>query len=229
MIYFSHVSKTYEENWKALNDVTLRIKKGEFVFLTGHSGAGKSTLLKMIYMDERPDTTHGGQVLVRFTPDIVYDSKTAKESEIQFFRRKMGVVFQDFKLLPDRNVFENVALALRIVGIPSKKLNATVFDSLALVGITQKRFAMPYTLSGGEQQRVAIARAMVHNPYLLIADEPTGNLDPENAEEVFNIFKEINARGTTVVMATHNPDFYTNSPFKRFTLNHGELLNREFL
>lgn len=229
MIHFTHVTKTYEGTWKALNDVTLHIRKGEFVFLTGHSGAGKSTLLKMIYMDERPDEVRGGQVVVRFGPDCLYDSKTAPESSVQGFRRKMGVVFQDFKLLPDRNVFDNVAFALRIIGTPSKKLNALVLDALALVGISQKRLAMPYTLSGGEQQRVAIARAMVHNPYLLIADEPTGNLDPENAAEVFNIFKEINARGTTVVMATHNPDFYMNSPFRRFSLAHGELLNREIL
>ncbi len=229
MIYFSHVTKTYEENWKALSDVTFRIRKGEFVFLTGHSGAGKSTLLKMIYMDERPDDVRGGQVMVRFDKDFVYDSKTTKESKVQGFRRKMGVVFQDFKLLPDRNVFDNVALALRIVGTPASRLNAAVFEALTLVGISQKRFAMPYTLSGGEQQRVAIARAMVHNPYLLIADEPTGNLDPENAEEVFKIFKEINARGTTVVMATHNPDFYMNSPFRRLSLSHGELLNKEIL
>lgn len=229
MIYFSHVTKTYEENWKALSDVTLRIRKGEFVFLTGHSGAGKSTLLKMIYMDERPDEERGGQVMVRFDKDTIYDSKTCPESKIQGFRRKMGVVFQDFKLLPDRNVFDNVALALRIVGTPAKKLNAAVFEALTLVGISQKRFAMPYTLSGGEQQRVAIARAMVHNPYLLIADEPTGNLDPENADEVFKIFKEINARGTTVIMATHNPDFYMNSPFRRLSLSHGELLNKEIL
>lgn len=228
MIHFSHVTKTYEESWKALRDVTLRIRKGEFVFLTGHSGAGKSTLLKMIYMDERPDNVRGGQVMVRLG-DSVYDSKTSPDNSIQGFRRKMGVVFQDFKLLPDRNVFENVAFALRIVGKKPKEINATVFEALALVGISQKRFAMPYTLSGGEQQRVAIARAMVHNPYLLIADEPTGNLDPKNAEEVFAIFKEINARGTTVVMATHNPDFYLNSPFRRLELKQGELLNKEIL
>ena len=182
----------------------------------------------MIYMDERPDNVRGGQVMVRLG-DSVYDSKTSPDNSIQGFRRKMGVVFQDFKLLPDRNVFENVAFALRIVGKKPKEINAAVFEALALVGISQKRFAMPYTLSGGEQQRVAIARAMVHNPYLLIADEPTGNLDPKNAEEVFAIFKEINARGTTVVMATHNPDFYLNSPFRRLELKQGELLNKEIL
>ncbi|HPW93795.1 MAG TPA: ATP-binding cassette domain-containing protein [Fibrobacteraceae bacterium] len=229
MIHFSHVTKTYEDNWKALSDVTCRIHKGEFVFLTGHSGAGKSTLLKMVYMDERPDHDRGGQIMVKFTQDSVYDSKTTKESSIQQLRRQMGIVFQDFKLLADRNVFENVALALRIVGTRTKDIRPMVYEALALVGISQKRLSMPYTLSGGEQQRVAIARAMVHNPYLLLADEPTGNLDPENAKEVFSIFKEINARGTTIVMATHNPDFYLNSPFRRLTLNHGTLLNRDIL
>ncbi len=229
MIQFLHVTKTYEDSWKALSDVTLRIGQGEFVFLTGHSGAGKSTLLKLIYMDERPDAFHGGEVMVQFSKDIVFDSKTATEADVQELRRRIGIVFQDFKLLPDRNVFENVALALRITGTPPKQLNAKVFDALSLVGISQKRLSMPYTLSGGEQQRVAIARAMVHNPYLILADEPTGNLDPENAREVFEIFKEINARGTTVLMATHNPDFYLNSPFRRLTLSHGVLQNRDIL
>ncbi len=229
MIQFLHVTKTYEDNWKALSDVTLRIGQGEFVFLTGHSGAGKSTLLKLIYMDERPDAFHGGEVMVQFSKDIVFDTKTATENDVQELRRRIGIVFQDFKLLPDRNVFENVALALRITGTSPKQLNAKVFEALSLVGISQKRLSMPYTLSGGEQQRVAIARAMVHNPYLILADEPTGNLDPENAREVFDIFKEINARGTTVLMATHNPDFYLNSPFRRLTLSHGVLQNRDIL
>lgn len=229
MIQFLHVTKTYEDNWKALSDVTLRIGQGEFVFLTGHSGAGKSTLLKLIYMDERPDAFHGGEVMVQFSKDIVFDTKTATEADVQELRRRIGIVFQDFKLLPDRNVFENVALALRITGTSPKQLNAKVFEALSLVGISQKRLSMPYTLSGGEQQRVAIARAMVHNPYLILADEPTGNLDPENAREVFDIFKEINARGTTVLMATHNPDFYLNSPFRRLTLSHGVLQNRDIL
>ena len=130
MIHFTHVTKSYEDNWKALSNVTLRIHKGEFVFLTGHSGAGKSTMLKLIYMDERPDAERGGQVMVKFTGDCVYDSKNTPDSKIQGFRRKMGIIFQDFKLLPDRNVFENVALALRIVGTPSNKINAAVFDAL---------------------------------------------------------------------------------------------------
>jgi len=229
MIQFLHVTKTYEDDWKALSDVTFRIHKGEFVFLTGHSGAGKSTLLKLVYMDERPDIDRGGQLMVHFTLNLVFDSKNTPERSVQTLRRHMGIVFQDFKLLSDRNVYENVALALRISGVNPKEMNAKVFEALALVGISHKRLSMPYTLSGGEQQRVAIARAMVHNPYLLLADEPTGNLDPENAADVFRIFKEINARGTTVVMATHNPDFYLNSPFRRLSLRHGELLNRDIL
>lgn len=229
MIQFLHVTKTYEGDWKALSDITLRINQGEFAFLTGHSGAGKSTLLKLIYMEERPDDFHGGEVMVQFSRDLVFDSKTATAANVQRLRRHIGIVFQDFKLLPDRNVFENVALALRIMGVPSKNLSAKVFDALALVGISAKRFSMPYTLSGGEQQRVAIARAMVHDPYLILADEPTGNLDPDNANEVFRIFKEINARGTTVLMATHNPDFYMNSPFRRLSLSHGILQNRDIL
>ena len=133
MIRFLHVTKTYEDNWKALSDVTFRIHQGEFVFLTGHSGAGKSTLLKLIYMDERPDDFHGGEVMLQFTKELVFDSKTASENQVQELRRHMGIIFQDFKLLPDRNVFENVALALRITGTPTKLLNAKVFDALALV------------------------------------------------------------------------------------------------
>ena len=229
MIDLLHVTKTYEGDWKALKDVTAHIGKGEFVFLTGHSGAGKSTFLKMVYMDERPDALRGGEVLVHFTQDLVYDSKNTPEADVQALRRRMGIVFQDFKLLSDRNVFENVALALRIAGTSPRDIKKKVFDALSIVGIAHKHLSMPYTLSGGEQQRVAIARAMVHDPYLLIADEPTGNLDPENAADVFRIFKEINARGTTVVMATHNPDFYMNSPFRRLTLRQGELLNRDIL
>jgi cell division transport system ATP-binding protein len=228
MIHFLHVTKTYEENWKALSDVTFKINKGEFVFLTGHSGAGKTTLLKLIYMDERPDPERGGQVLVNFGNEV-FDSKDTPENRVQALRRRIGIVFQDFKLLNDRNVFENVALALRIVGLSSREIKPKVFEALAMVGISQKRFSMPYMLSGGEQQRVAIARAMVHDPYILLADEPTGNLDPENATEVFNIFKEINARGTAILMATHNPGFYLDSPFRRMTLRRGQLVNREIV
>lgn len=228
MIHFLHVTKTYEEGWKALDDVTFKINKGEFAFLTGPSGAGKTTLLKLIYMDERPDPERGGQVLVNFGNET-FDSKDTPENRVQSLRRRIGIVFQDFKLLNDRNVYDNVALALRIAGYGANEIKPRVFEALAMVGISQKRFSMPYTLSGGEQQRVAIARAMVHDPYILLADEPTGNLDPENASEVFNIFKEINAKGTAVLMATHNPGFYLDSPFRRLSLKRGQLMNRDIL
>jgi cell division transport system ATP-binding protein len=229
MIHFMHVSKTYAAGWKALNDVSFKIGKGEFVFLTGHSGAGKTTILRHIYMDERPDSDRGGQVLVHLNQDMVFDSKNTPDHRVQELRRKIGIVFQDFKLLNDRNVFENIALALRIVGAPTSTIKSKVYEAMALVGMSHRRAAMPYTLSGGEQQRVAIARAMVHNPYILLADEPTGNLDPDNAQEVFHIFKEINARGTAILMATHNPGFYLNNSFRRLVLSQGQLLNREIL
>jgi len=224
-----HVTKTFANNWKGLNDVTFKINKGEFVFLTGHSGAGKTTILRLIYMDERPDTERGGQVLVHLNQAQVFDSKNTPEARVQALRRKIGIVFQDFKLLNDRNVFENIALALRIAGYSGDVIKPKVFEAMTLVGMNHRRTAMPYTLSGGEQQRVAIARAMVHNPYILLADEPTGNLDPDNAQEVFQIFKEINARGTTILMATHNPGFYLNNSFRRLVLSKGELVNRDIL
>lgn len=229
MIHFMHVTKTYAQGWKALDDVSFKINKGEFVFLTGHSGAGKTTILRHIYMDERPDVERGGQVLVHLSSEFSFDSKNTPDKHIQRLRRKLGIVFQDFKLLNDRNVFENIALALRIAGYAPNQIKPRVFEAMTLVGISHKRTDMPYTLSGGEQQRVAIARAMVHDPYILLADEPTGNLDPENAQEVFAIFKEINARGTAIVMATHNPSFYMESSFRRLVLERGRLLNREIL
>jgi cell division transport system ATP-binding protein len=229
MIHFLHVTKTFEDNWKALNDVSFKVNKGEFVFLTGQSGAGKTSILKQIYMDERPDSDRGGQVILSFNNDLVYDSKHTPDHRVQYLRRKMGIVFQDFKLLNDRNVFENIAFAMHIAGAPSSLIKQKVFEVMTRTGISHKRFNMPYTLSGGEQQRVAIARAMVNDPYLVLADEPTGNLDPENALQVFEILKDINARGAAVIMATHNPSLYSNSPFRRLKMERGKLLNRDLL
>jgi cell division transport system ATP-binding protein len=229
MIHFLHVTKSFEAGWKALDDLSFKVNKGEFVFLIGHSGAGKTTVLRHMYMELRPDTYRGGQVIINFNRELTFDSRHTPESQVQSLRRRMGIVFQDFKLLQDRNVYENVAFALRINGTPGKKIKEKVYEALTRTGISHKRFDMPYTLSGGEQQRVAIARAMVNDPYVLIADEPTGNLDPENALEVFEILKRINAQGTTVIMATHNPSIYDGSSFRRLILDRGHLINRELI
>ncbi|MGL1936000.1 MAG: ATP-binding cassette domain-containing protein [Fibrobacterales bacterium] len=227
MIHFQHVSKTFD-GYRALDDVTLKISKGEFVFLTGSSGAGKTTLLKHIYMQERPDPK-GGQVLISYGQDNVYDSKNASLSQVQQFRRKLGIIFQDFKLLTDRSVFDNIAFTLRITGYPSHKIKERVNEVMNYLGITHRRSLHPLALSGGEQQRVAIARAMVHNPSVIVADEPTGNLDPENAQQVFEILKDINAQGTTIVMATHNPGLYEYSTFRRIILDRGRVMNRDMI
>ena len=224
MIQFLHVTKTYEDNWKALCDVTLRINQGEFVFLTGHSGAGKSTLLKLIYMDERPDEFHGGEVMVQFNKDLVFDTKTATEKQVQELRRHMGIVFQDFKLLPDRNVFENVALALRITGTPEKQLNSRVFDALALVGISQKRLAMPYTLSGGERRKLEIARALVRRPSVLMLDEPFAGVDPLAVHDIQEIVRNLRKQGLGVVITDHNVRETLNVVDRAYLVYNGRLL-----
>ena len=205
-----------------LDRVNITIESGEMVYLLGRVGSGKSTFLKSLYAEV---PLHSGKG--RF---VGYDMNSIRTRDIPMLRRKIGIVFQDFQLLSDRSVEENLLFVLRATGWKDKQvMRSHVQDTLSQVGMGDKAYKMPYQLSGGEQQRVAIARAMVHNPYLLLADEPTGNLDPANAEDVFRIFKEINARGTTVVMATHNPDFYLNSPFRRLVLDHGELLNRDMI
>jgi len=227
MIHFQHVSKSFD-GYRALDDVTLKINKGEFVFLTGSSGAGKTTLLKHIYMQERPDAK-GGQVLISYGAKDVYDSKHSTATEVQVYRRKLGIIFQDFKLLTDRTVFDNIAFTLRITGYPKHKIKERVFEVMSYLGISHRRSAFPLALSGGEQQRVAIARAMVHNPSVVVADEPTGNLDPENAQQVFEILKDINAQGTTIIMATHNPGLYEYSTFRRIILDKGRIKNRDVI
>jgi cell division transport system ATP-binding protein len=228
MITFLHVTKTYAGGIAALSDVNLKISKGEFVFLTGASGAGKTTLLKMIYMDEFPDKKTSGQVLIDFGENH-FDSKKASLRRVQALRRKIGIVFQDFKLLSDRTVFENVALSLLVSTSHSQnEIKKRVLETLGFVGIYPKKDSLPAELSGGEQQRVAIARAMIHSPYLLIADEPTGNLDADNANEVFRIFQKINAAGTAVIMATHNPSFYQNTTYRHLIMKQG-ILQREML
>ncbi len=196
MIQLFHVSKWYQKEVSALQDTNLHIPKGDFVFITGPSGAGKSTLLKLIFADERPTS---GQILVHGR-----NIARLSLSKIPALRREIGVVFQDFKLLPTRNVFENVALSLEVLGMPRREIGRRVWLILKRLGLHHKMRANPLTLSGGEQQRVAIARALVNEPMILIADEPTGSLDLEASKRIMEIFTDVNARGTTVVVATHN-------------------------
>src|SRR3954465_10638409 len=199
MVRFQKVTKIYPRatgGAAALRDVTFSVAKGEFVFLTGPSGAGKSTILKMLYMDERPTT---GEVRVSG-----YSSLQTKHREVAQLRRRLGIVFQDFRLLEDHTAEQNVAFALEVTGTPRSKIPDKVARVLTQVGLASKSTALPNELSGGEQQRVALARALVNDPFVLIADEPTGNLDDRATRGIFQLLREINASGTAVLMATHN-------------------------
>jgi len=228
VIQFLHVTHTYDGAWKGIEDVTFRIEPGEFVFLTGTSGAGKTTLLKHIYMEERPDPGRGGRVVVTFPNDRVYDSARVGLSRVQDLRRDIGVVFQDFRLLTDRDVWDNVAFALRVRGHGGKFLRRRVDEVLERTGLSHRAHAHPHELSGGEQQRTAIARAVAGEPYIVLADEPTGNLDRENAEGVLDIFRQLHAAGTTIVMATHDLELLDRLPHRRLQMEHGRLRTRWF-
>ncbi|MBE7046627.1 MAG: cell division ATP-binding protein FtsE [Ruminococcaceae bacterium] len=195
MIKFENVSKVYENGVKALDEVSFEVEKGEFVFLVGSSAAGKSTLIKLML---REVVASSGSIHIN---DI--DVSKLKHRQIPYFRRNIGVVFQDFRLLPNKNVYKNVAYAMEIVGASNKKIKSTVPKVLSMVGLADKAKMYPAQLSGGEQQRVVLARAIVNRPAILIADEPTGNLDPETASEIMQIIENINLSGTTVIMATH--------------------------
>ncbi len=195
MIQLKNVSKIYPNGAKALIDVNLTIGKGDFVFLVGPSGAGKSTLIKLFYRDEIPTR---GQVHIN-SKNLI----RMKEREVPYLRRTIGVIFQDFKLLPNKTVLENVAFALEVIGVSRKEIQLRTRATLELVGLANKEKSYPHELSGGEQQRVCVARAIINNPALLVADEPTGNLDPETAWGIMDLLYNINKRGTTVVMATH--------------------------
>lgn len=218
MISFTNVTKNYE-NQTALRDITFVVEKGELAFITGPSGSGKTTLLKLIYSAERPD--QGTISVAGFGLDQL------KESSIPLLRRHIGVVFQDFRLLANRNVFDNVAMALRIRSMPEREIKTKVYETLKAVNLRHKADSFPRSLSGGEQQRVVIARAMVADPTVLLADEPTGNLDADTAEGVIRTFKDINARGTTMLVATHNRELYRNTGRKVIRLEAGAVVSVE--
>ncbi len=209
MIEFSSVSKNYEDDL-ILKDLTFTIDKGELAFITGPSGAGKSTLLKLIYCDERPDS---GQIVV-----AGWDVGKLKQKTIPYLRRNIGIVFQDFRLLHSKTVFDNVALALRVHYMQPQAIKDDVMAMLKEVKMQHKAYTYPQHLSGGEQQRVVIARAMVSKPTVVLADEPTGNLDIDNTKTIMSMFREINARGTTVLIATHNEYLYHGTGRRVFYL-----------
>ena len=223
MIYFDNVTKKYKiseyEEVEAIKDVTLHIKPKEFVIIVGHSGAGKSTLIKLI---NREIVADSGEVYVG---GINY--KELKKRDIPYLRRKIGVVFQDYKLLPKKTVFENTAYALEVSGIKSKEIKSRVPKILELVGLEKKEKNFPKELSGGERQRAAIARALVHQPRILIADEPTGNLDPKNAWGIIEILLKINELGATVLMTTHNQDIVNKLKKRVIVLKNGKIFKDE--
>ncbi len=204
-------------NGDGLDGVNLEVRNGEFVYLVGPTGAGKSSVLKMIYMDEFPDE---GYVLVD-----EYSSQDIRDKEIPHLRRRLGIIFQDFKLLEDRDVFENVAFVLHVTGARTRDIKKKTLRALGEVGLSHKSRKMPDELSGGEQQRVAIARAIVNEPFILLADEPTGNLDPKTAVEILNIIDKLNARGTAVLMATHNYELVNNTSKRIVSIKNGRTLN----
>jgi len=211
-----HLSKRYSRGVFALHDLTLKVEKGEFVFLTGPSGAGKSTLLRLLLRQERPSD---GRIIVGGR-----DLAHLGQREVQDYRRTVGFVFQDFKLIPARTVFENVAFVPRVLGAPESQQKRRAFQVLKWVGLQHRMTSYPLDLSGGEQQRIAIARALVNDPMLILADEPTGNLDPDLSLEIMNLLREINASGTTVLVATHDRELIRLVGRRTVTLDHGKMV-----
>ncbi|MEE1243107.1 cell division ATP-binding protein FtsE [Frisingicoccus sp.] len=219
MIVLDNVCKTYSTGVSALNGVNLRIRKGEFVFIVGSSGSGKTTLFKLLLKELEPTS---GKIFINSK-----NISRLRRRKVPKMRRGIGVVFQDFRLLKDRNVFANIALAQRVVGKSAKTIRETVPQMLALVGLSDKAEAFPNELSGGEQQRVALARALVNNPPILLADEPTGNLDPTNAWEIMTLLDDINKRGTTVVVVTHNKEIVDRMQKRVITIDKGVIVSDE--
>ncbi len=217
MIRFYHVDMNYRGEVQALSDVSFTIHPREFCFVTGSSGAGKSTLLKVVIREDGPTA---GQIVVNGR-----NLAGLTRRQMPFFRRRLGVVFQDFRLIPTRTVYENVSLLLTLQGVPSKERKRRAFEALRWVGLQNRMTAYPEQLSGGQQQRVAIARALINRPAILLADEPTGNLDPELAREILNLFKEVNAAGTTVLVATHDRQLIAEFGGRVLLLEKGRLLD----
>ena len=222
MIRFEHVTKVYESTGNgpditALHDVNLHIRKGEFVFVLGHSGAGKSTFLKLILREE---VATEGRVLVNKN-----DLSTIRQRDIPYLRRGLGVVFQDFRLIPTMTAYENVAFAMRVTNIPERHIKRRVPYVLNLVGLAGKAHSLPQELSGGEQQRIALARALVHSPPIIIADEPTGNIDPELSVEIMELLQAINSVGTTIVVVTHERDLAQRFHKRMIVIDHGEVID----
>ncbi|WP_042227276.1 cell division ATP-binding protein FtsE [Paenibacillus popilliae] len=219
MIEMQDVWKTYPDGSHALRGVSVQIDKDEFVYVVGPSGAGKSTFMKLIYREEIPTK---GQIVVSG-----FNIGKLKQRKIPFVRRNIGVVFQDFRLLPKLTVYENVAFAMEVIEAPPKVIKRRVPEVLELVGLKHKASSLPAQLSGGEQQRIAIARAIVNNPSVIVADEPTGNLDPENSWGIMKLLEEINYRGTTIVMATHNKDIVNAMRQRVIAIEHGHIVRDE--
>ncbi|RFT66959.1 cell division ATP-binding protein FtsE [Bacillus clarus] len=219
MIKMTNVYKEYPNGMKAISGLTVNIKQGEFVYVVGPSGAGKSTFIKMMYREEKPST---GSINVNGLT-----IETLAERDVPYFRRQLGVIFQDFKLLPKLTVYENVAFALEVIEEETEAIRERVTEVLGLVGLEDRADALPSELSGGEQQRVAIARAIVNKPKVVIADEPTGNLDIETALDIMKIFTRINERGTTIVMATHNADIVNTIRHRVIAIEGGKIVRDE--
>lgn len=214
VITFKNVHVSYN-NRVVLDGIDFSLENGDFVYLIGQTGAGKSSFLKLIYHDALPDS---GQITV-----AGYQIPSIKQKEVPYLRRKLGVVFQDFQLLPDRNVFDNVAFSLRVTGNKKKKIKQRVLEVLGMVGLSHKRNNMPEELSGGEQQRIVIARALANEPRIMLADEPTGNLDPEASQSIMDLLESINNRGMSILMVSHDYDTVKKYPHKTYQLKDGDL------
>lgn len=219
MISFSEVTKIYNNGCKALDNVSINIEKGEFIFLVGPSGAGKSTFTRLVMREETPTN---GSVFVNGI-----NVEALKRNEVPFHRRNIGMVFQDFRLLPNKNVFENIAFAMRIVGSTPKQIRRSVPSMLSQIGLSHKAKSMPHELSGGEQQRVSLARALINNPKVLIADEPTGNLDPASAFDIMNLIDEFNKKGTTIIVATHAREIVNEMKKRVIAIEKGQIIRDE--